>query len=181
MGWEPSALPCSQGTGSTSPASQPGSPPHSSRGIQPLLFPSTAGHDSLLPRLCARADVVPVLPSGASLSLQNQPCSPRFWAESQTKLPPRSQGIRGVGTSCQVGHRERCPQPKMQDYLPETHLDTFFHLSLCLMKNSPISFSLSVLCFALFSQLILIPLLGRKKGRYGKKYVIHKYQERFYL
>lgn len=66
-------------------------------------------------------------------------------------------------------------KPKMQDYLPETHLDTFFHLSLFLMKNPPISGSVDVLCFALFSHLILIPLLGRKKYRYGKKNVAHKY------
>lgn len=85
-------------------------------------------------------------------------------------------------TPCQVRHISDVLKTKMQkDYLPETHLDKFFLLSLFLMKNSPISVSVSVLCFALFSQLILIPLLGRKKERYGKKNVIHKYQERFYL
>lgn len=68
-----------------------------------------------------------------------------------------------------------------KDYLPEALLDELFHLSLFLMKHPPTPVPDGVLCFALLSQLIPVPLLGRKEGGYGKENIIHKYRERFYL
>lgn len=64
-----------------------------------------------------------------------------------------------------------------KDYLLEIHFEKFFHLPLFLMKNSPISVPVSAHCSAPFSQLLLIPLLGGKEEKYGKKKVIHKHQE----